>query len=101
MGTWIETRETTKSDRQLFVVPLVGTWIETDECSRIRIVRNVVPLVGTWIETSVNTGFCTYKWSFPLWERGLKPMYSALAREPASVVPLVGTWIETAVRSSG
>ena len=28
-GTWIETRETTKSDRQLFVVPRAGTWIET------------------------------------------------------------------------
>ena len=59
------------------VVPLAGTWIETLLFVVVLHFKRVVPLAGTWIETPcANWTPATSTPSFPLRERGLKPIYS-------------------------
>ena len=77
------------------VVPLVGTWIETRFLCQNFPYPTVVPLVGTWIETYKVSENQAKIPSFPLWERGLKPLKEVGKQYNISVVPLVGTWIET------
>ena len=57
------------------VVPRAGTWIETHRSDSGRRSYCVVPRAGTWIETDIVSGFLSFDWaSFPVRERGLKPI---------------------------
>ena len=99
-GTWIETQRSVMPAPDCIVVPRAGTWIETERAGSAEISGRVVPRAGTWIETPrVNIAF-TCDESFPVRERGLKPVPCWLwCLHHLPVVPRAGTWIESAITS--
>ena len=54
----------------------------------------VTPLVGVWIEIAWHQNVHFLYLSLPLWECGLKLIYSSLLYLIRIVTPLVGVWIE-------
>ena len=61
----------------VIVTPLVGVWIEICHSFYNCHSYTVTPLVGVWIEMSRNTPFMQLLPSLPLWECGLKSLYSS------------------------
>ena len=77
------------------VVPRAGTWIETVLLNFLRFISRVVPRAGTWIETGKFLHSLHLIMSFPVRERGLKPLAVSISIGDVIVVPRAGTWIET------
>ena len=62
--------------QRLLVVPRAGTWIETCVPACSPELTAVVPRAGTWIETMIGLYPADMSWSFPVRERGLKPLHT-------------------------
>ena len=77
------------------IIPRAGTWIETSRGDATLHAYRVVPRAGTWIETTTGSGTLILTPSFPVRERGLKPVFLRDALPQVRVVPRAGTWIET------
>ena len=72
----------------------MGAWIEMLIFEQKSFPASVAPLVGAWIEIRCIPVVRPFYRSLPLWERGLKSPYNAIAAAASDVAPLVGAWIE-------